>query len=217
MYRNTSPHFRRQMFSRSIQEWVMREELSPSCPETHSSSSELFVLERNQIHIHGTEGSGKQSMFKSSLCQAEMLHKVEEKVLWSQLSLKCQILTAFQRQDAGLDGPIVWLRLTDFSLPPFQSLSCSFLVRSVGGGFKLRRLEKHTHYFGTLLKASSQFWSLWSSRQIKIWFLKLSRCHIWHTAVSGVPVVKLIWFTLSHPSPSVHISDAIVFFCETLG
>jgi len=85
----------------------MREELFPSCSETNSSSSELFILEKSQIHVHGTEGSGKQSTFKSSRCQAEMLHKVEENVLLSQLSPKCQILTAFQRQDTGLDGPIV--------------------------------------------------------------------------------------------------------------
>lgn len=126
MNRNSSPPFRRQRFSRSIQEWVTREKLFPSCPETNSSSSELFILEKSQIHIHGTEGSGKQSMFKSSPCQAEMLHKVEENVLLSQLSLKCQILTAFQRQDTGLDGPIVWLRQTDFLFRPLRLLVVLF-------------------------------------------------------------------------------------------
>lgn len=126
MSHNSSPPFRRQRFSRSIQEWVTREELFPSCPETNSSSSELFVLDKSQIHIHRTEGSGKQSMFKSALCQAEMLHKVEENVLLSQRSPKCQILTAFQRQDTGLDGPIVWLRLTDFLFHPLRLLVVLF-------------------------------------------------------------------------------------------
>lgn len=128
IYHNSSPPFRRQRFSRSIQEWVTREELFPSCPETNSSSSELFILEKTQIHTHGTGGSGKQSMFKSSLCQAAMLHKVEE---------KCFIIPAKPKvsdtDSISETGYWAWwsnsLTQADrFSIPPSQIISCSFLV-----------------------------------------------------------------------------------------